>query len=74
MRTISESKTPAVVVLAAALLAANFAWGLPVEAPATEGEADVAPKDPWAGVRISDAYDYAKCPRCGYKNEIRRPA
>ncbi len=38
------------------------------------GEAEVAPKDPWAGVKISDAYDYAKCPRCGHKNAIRRPA
>jgi ribosomal protein L40E len=35
------------------------------------GAADVAPKNPWAGVRISDAYDYAKCPKCGKKNDIR---
>jgi hypothetical protein len=35
------------------------------------GEAEPAAEDPWAGVRISDAYDYAKCPRCGHKNDIR---
>jgi ribosomal protein L37E len=59
------------VVLASLLLWVSFAWGLPAEAPAAEGEADVAPKDPWAGVRISDAYDYAKCLQCGKKNEVR---
>lgn len=48
---------------------ASFVWGLPAEAPTAEG--DVLPADPWAGVRISDAYDYAKCPRCGKENEIR---
>jgi hypothetical protein len=62
------------VVLASLLLWVSFAWGLPAEPPATEGEADAAPGDPWAGVRISEAYDYARCPRCGHKNEIRRPA
>jgi hypothetical protein len=35
------------------------------------GEADVAPKDPWGRVRLSAAYDYAKCTRCGKKNQIR---
>jgi hypothetical protein len=65
---------PVSLVLASLILWASFAWGLPAEAPATEGEADVAPEDPWAGVKISDAYDYARCPRCGHKNEIRRPA
>jgi DNA-directed RNA polymerase subunit RPC12/RpoP len=34
------------------------------------GEAEAAAKDPWVGVRISDAYDYAKCPQCGKKNDI----
>lgn len=62
------------VVLASLLLWVSFAWGLPAEGSATEGEADVAAEDPWAGARISDAYDYAECRRCGHKNEIRRPA
>jgi hypothetical protein len=35
------------------------------------GEAKAAPKDPWGRVRLSAAYDYAKCPRCGEKSEIR---
>jgi hypothetical protein len=48
----------------------SFAWGLPAEAEAGEGDAEAAAEDPWAGVRISDAYDYAKCTRCGEKNEI----
>ena len=95
------------VVLASLLLWVSFAWGLPAEAPVTEGDADAAAAgdtwrcancnavneafanyctecggekggeagaaadNPWAGVRISDAYDYAKCTRCGEKNEIR---
>jgi hypothetical protein len=62
------------VVLASLLLWGSFAWGLPAGVPASEGEAEVAPDDPWARVRLSDAYDYAKCRRCGYKNEVRRPA
>jgi len=62
------------VVLASLLLWASFAWGLPDESPAAGGEAGAAAEDPWAGVKLSDAYDYAKCPRCGNKNEIRRPA
>jgi hypothetical protein len=62
------------VVLVALTLWASFAWGVPADPPAAEGEAEAAVEDPWAGVRISDAYDYAKCPRCGNKNEVRRPA
>jgi hypothetical protein len=94
-------------VLASLLLWVSFAWSLPAEAPAAEGDADVAPagdtwacgncnavndasakyckecgakkagganaaaKDPWVGVMISGAYDYAKCPSCGEKNEVR---
>jgi hypothetical protein len=56
------------VVLASLILWVSFAWGLPAEA----GEVDAKPatEDPWAGVRLSDAYDYAKCPKCGMKNEI----
>jgi hypothetical protein len=54
------------------ILWVSFAWGLPAEPPVNEGEADVAADDPWAGVRISDAYDfYAKCLQCGKKNETR---
>jgi hypothetical protein len=59
------------VVLASLVLWFSFAWGLPAEPAAAEAEAEAAVEDPWAGVRISDAYDYAKCPRCGKKNEIR---
>jgi ribosomal protein L40E len=95
------------VVLASLILWVSFAWGLPAEPPAAEGEADVAPaeaawncdrcgtandasakyctecgaeksgeakaeaEDPWAGVRISGAYDYAKCLNCSLKNEVR---
>ncbi len=59
------------VVLASLLLWFSFAWGLPAEPPATESDAEVAPEDRWARVRLSAAYDYAKCPECGKKNEIR---
>ncbi len=59
------------VVLASLVLWTSFAWGLPTDAPAAEGEAEVAAEDPWAGVRISDAYDYAECFQCGKKNELR---
>ncbi len=59
------------VVLASLFLWFSFAWALPAEAATAEGEAEVGDEDPWAGVRISDAYDYAKCTRCGQKNEIR---
>ncbi len=62
------------VVLASLILWVSFAWGLPADTAVAEAEADVAAEDRWAGVRISDAYDYAKCPECGEKNEIRRPA
>jgi hypothetical protein len=74
MAYLTRSAPQVPIVLAALLLWVSFAWGLPADAPATEGEADVAAEDPWAGVRISDAYDFAKCTRCGHKNEIRRPA
>jgi hypothetical protein len=63
-----------VVVLAFLVLWVSFAWGLPADAPAAKSEAAAAAEDPWAGVKISYAYDYAKCPRCPHKNEIRRPA
>lgn len=50
-------------------------WAIPSEAApaaeAEEGEGAPAPEYVWAGARISDAYDYAKCPQCGKKNEIR---
>jgi hypothetical protein len=59
------------VALAFSLLWASFAQGLPAEARANEGEAEVTAEDPWTGVKISDAYDYAKCPKCGKKNDIR---
>ncbi len=49
----------------------SFGWGLPAEAPAATGESKAAAADPWAGVRVSDAYDYARCPQCGKKNELR---
>jgi hypothetical protein len=35
------------------------------------GVAGAAAEDRWAGVRISGAYNYAKCTRCGKKNQIR---
>jgi hypothetical protein len=40
-------------------------------AVADDGEDEAVPEDPWASVRISNAYDYAKCLQCGKKNEIR---
>jgi hypothetical protein len=51
--------TPQVsVVLASLVLWGSFAWGLPAEAPATEGDADVpAPEAPW------------KCASCGTAND-----
>ncbi len=58
------------VVLASLLLWGAFAWGTPAEAPATEGEAEAAAEDPWAGVRISDAYDELRCPYCWEYNEL----
>ena len=71
MANLGRSAPPIAVVLASLLLWVSFAWGLPADAPAAEGEADVTPKDPWARVRLSAAYDYAKCTRCGKKNQIR---
>lgn len=59
------------VILAFLILWVSFAWALPGDTEASGGGAEVALEDPWAGVRISGAYDYAKCPRCGKKNEIR---
>ncbi len=70
MAHFGRNASPITVVLASLLLWASFVWGLPAEA-AAEGEAEVAAEDPWAGVKISDAYDYAKCPECGKKNDIR---
>ena len=57
-------------VLAGLILRASFAGGLPADAATSEGEAGAA-EDTWAGVRISDAYDYAECLLCGEKNELR---
>ena len=62
--------TPQVpVVLASLIVWVSFAWALPGETG--EGGAEPATVDPWAGVKVSDAYDYAKCSECGYKNEVR---
>jgi DNA-directed RNA polymerase subunit RPC12/RpoP len=94
------------VVLASLVLWVSFAWCLPAEPPATEGDADAAAaedtwrcancnavndafanyctecgaekggeagaaaEDPWAGVRISDAYDDLRCPYCWEYNEL----
>ncbi len=74
MVNFGRNAPPIAVTLASVLVWVSFAWGLPAEAAAAEGEAEDAPKNPWAGVKISDAYDYAKCSRCGHKNEVRRPA
>ncbi len=66
-----RSAPPLTLVLASLVLWVSFAWGLPAEAPATEGEADLASvEDPWAGVRISDAYDDLRCPYCWGYNEL----
>ena len=70
MVNFGRNAPPIAVVLASLVLWGSFAWGMPADAPAAEGEAEVAREDPWAGVRISDAYDYAKCPNCGKKNEV----
>ena len=61
------------VVLASLMLWSSLAWGLPADAPAAEGEAEVAPDDPWAGVRISDAYEYLECPECWAYSEPTGP-
>ena len=44
--------------------------GMPADTPVAEDEGVAAP-DPWAGVRVSDAYDYIKCPQCGKENDLR---
>ncbi len=36
----------------------------------TDAEAAVAAEDPWAGVKISDAYDELRCPYCGAYDEL----
>ena len=59
------------VILAFLILWGSSAWALPADTEASGGEAEVALEDPWASVTISGAYDYAKCPRCGKKNEVR---
>ncbi len=71
MVNLGRNVSPMAVVLASLVLWVSFAWGLPAEPPATEGEAGVTREDVWAGVKISDAYDYAKCPECGKKKELR---
>jgi ribosomal protein L37E len=58
-------------VLASLTLCNSFAWGFPAEESTTEGEAEAAAADPWAGVRLSGAYDHAKCVQCGKSNELR---
>jgi hypothetical protein len=65
-----RSVSPISTVLAATIMWVSFAWGLPADVPATEGEAEVAAGDPWAGVRISDAYDDLRCPYCWGYNEL----
>jgi ribosomal protein L37E len=57
------------VVLASLVLWASIVWGLPAESPRAEAEG--AAEERWAGVRVSDAHDYAKCLQCGKKNETR---
>lgn len=57
------------VVLASLIVWVSFAWGLPAETG--DGDAEPATGDVWAGVKFSDAYDYAKCSECGYENEVR---
>jgi hypothetical protein len=71
MVNLKMGAAPVSVVLVSLILWVSFAWGLPADTPAAEGKADEAPQGPWAGVRISDAYDYAKCAQCGKKNEVR---
>ncbi len=59
------------VVLTSLVFWFSFAWALPAETPAAEGDAEATPDDPWAGVKISDAYDYAQCPACPDTEDIR---
>jgi hypothetical protein len=71
MANFGRNAPPIAVVLASLVLWVSFVWALPAEAPAADGDAEVAPEDPWAGVKISDAYDYAKCLNCSLENEVR---
>jgi predicted RNA-binding Zn-ribbon protein involved in translation (DUF1610 family) len=71
MAKLNKTSPQVPVVLISLVFWASFAWGLPAEAAGSESEAKAAVEDPWAGVRVSDAYDYAKCPQCGKKNELR---
>ena len=71
MAGIRRKLRPVPLVVASLIIWGSSAWGMPADEPARGGEGAAAPEDPWAGVRISGAYDYAKCPRCGKKNEIR---
>ena len=70
MANFENNAPPIAVVLASLVLWVSFAWGVPADTLAAEGEAEVAPKDPWAGVRISDAYDDLRCPYCWGYNEL----
>jgi hypothetical protein len=70
MAVLARSVPQIPVVLVSLLLWGSFAWALPAEAPAAEGDAEVAPEDPWAGVKISDAYDKLRCPYCWDYNEL----
>ncbi|MEE9458033.1 MAG: hypothetical protein V3W11_12880 [bacterium] len=70
MVNLVRNVSPMALVLVFLILCVSFAWGIPAGAPAAEGEADVAPKDPWAGVKISDAYDDLRCPYCWGYNEL----
>lgn len=71
MGNLGRNAPPIAVALASLLVWVSFAWGMPTEGSATEGDAAAAAEDPWARVRLSAAYDYAKCTECGKKNEIR---
>jgi len=71
MAGIRRRLRPVPVILASLILWVTFTWALPADEPAREGEGAAALEDPWASVTISGAYDYAKCPLCGKKNEVR---
>ncbi len=74
--------TAAVTALISLICGASPGWadsGLKADLPpaedlaiaaASSGEQKEA-EDIWAGVRISDAYDKLKCPRCGTSNDLR---
>lgn len=72
MANFGRNAPPIAMVLASLILWGSLAWGLPAEGPPTEseGEAEAAPEDLWAGVRISDAYDELRCPYCWEYNEL----